>query len=78
MKGENGDFLLQTARRLAGDSRTVLQEKMRYVDMHCDALTVEGAASVRGDTLRTGGCHMQFFAAFLREREGRFERTLAL
>ena len=46
--------------------------------MHGDALTVEGAASVRGDTLRAGDCHLQFFAAFLREKEGRFAHALAL
>ena len=45
---------------------------MRYCDMHCDALTREGVAQVTGEMLRTNGCLVQCFAAFV--REGGFAR----
>ena len=52
---------------------------MKYCDLHCDALTkTEGAFQVTGDLLRTGGCALQCFAAFLPETEGRFRRALQL
>ena len=40
--------------------------------MHCDALTSEGVAQVTGEMLRTNGCLVQCFAAFV--REGGFAR----
>ena len=51
---------------------------MKYVDLHCDALTTGGAACVNGDTLRRGGGLLQCFAAFVSAREGRFSAALAL
>ncbi len=51
---------------------------MNYIDLHCDALTSEGVFVVTKENLRRGGCLLQCFAAFIREREGRFARALAL
>ncbi len=43
---------------------------MKYIDLHCDALTKEGVAAVSGESLRAGGCLLQCFAVFLRRGEG--------
>ncbi len=48
---------------------------MKYIDLHCDALSKEGAAAVSEDTLRRGGCLLQCFAVFSRARENRFARA---
>lgn len=51
---------------------------MKYIDLHCDALTkVEGVFQVTGDALRKGKCRLQCFAAFVEEREGAFARVRA-
>ncbi len=50
---------------------------MKYIDLHCDALTCEGVPSVTEESLARGGCVLQCFAAFLREGEGH-SRALAL
>ena len=49
---------------------------MKYIDLHCDALTVENACVTR-DTLLEG-VFLQCFAAFISQREGRFSAALAL
>ena len=51
---------------------------MKYVDLHCDALTSEGVLQVTGEKLRAGGCLLQCFAAFIATREGRYSAALAL
>ena len=38
---------------------------MKYIDLHCDALTQEGAAQVTKERLAAGGCLLQCFAAFV-------------
>lgn len=52
---------------------------MKYIDLHCDALTKEGVAAVSKESLSAGGCALQCFAAFIdpRKQEG-FARALAL
>lgn len=49
---------------------------MKYIDLHCDALTAEGVPSARGDTLKEGDCFLQAFAIFLRKGEGGFLRAI--
>lgn len=52
---------------------------MKYIDLHCDALTKrEGVFQVSKRYLEEGGCLLQCFAAFIEERENRFERAIAL
>lgn len=51
---------------------------MKYIDLHCDALTSENALQVTKETLAAGGCLLQCFAAFVPEQEGRFDRAIAL
>lgn len=51
---------------------------MNFIDFHCDALTQTGEHQVTRQTLETGGCLLQCFAAFLDGPERRFERALAL
>ncbi len=51
---------------------------MRYFDLHCDALSVRGAACVTKESLTRGGCALQCFAAFVPEGEDRFARALSL
>lgn len=51
---------------------------MKYIDLHCDALTIEGVPAVRRKTLEKGNCLLQAFAAFIQDREGRFQRTMEL
>lgn len=50
---------------------------MRYVDLHCDALTA-GAPTVTKENLQRGGCYLQCFAAFVSAREGRYDAALRL
>lgn len=61
-----------------GMHRTAILQGMKYIDLHCDALTTEGVLQVTKENLRKGGCLLQCFAAFIHERDNRFERTLAL
>ncbi len=49
---------------------------MKYIDLHCDALTKEGAASVTAESLRAGGCLLQCFAAYTPRAD--LAETLAL
>lgn len=72
------DLLFQAALSRAADPRVVLQKKMRYIDLHCDALTAEGVSCVTKDNLKKGGVLLQCFAAFIKEKEGRFERAVQL
>ncbi len=52
---------------------------MKYIDLHCDALTKrEGVFQVTKALLHAGGCMLQCFAAFIEEKDRRFERALAL
>ena len=51
---------------------------MKYIDLHCDALTSEGVLQVTGEKLHEGGCLLQCFAAFISAREGRYASALAL
>ena len=51
---------------------------MKYIDLHCDALTSEGVLQVTGEKLHKGGCLLQCFAAFISVREGRHASALAL
>ena len=51
---------------------------MRYLDLHCDALTHEGVPTVRKETLEKGNCLLQAFAAFIAEKEGRFAKAMSL
>ena len=51
---------------------------MKYIDLHCDALTAEGVLQVTGEKLRVGGCLVQSFAAFVSAREGRYASALEL
>lgn len=46
---------------------------MKYIDLHCDALTSGGALQVTKENLTAGGCLLQCFAAFLPEKEGYFK-----
>ncbi len=52
---------------------------MKYIDLHCDALTKEGVAAVSRESLSAGGCALQCFAAFIdpRRQEG-FARAMEL
>ncbi len=52
---------------------------MKYIDLHCDALTAEGVASVTMESLRAGGCALQCFAAFVNGGKGEgYARALSL
>lgn len=51
---------------------------MKYFDLHCDALTCSGVASVTKESLSSGGCALQCFAAFLSKERDRLENFLAL
>lgn len=51
---------------------------MKYCDLHCDALTTEGALQVTKENLAAGGCFLQCFAAFVSVREGRYASALSL
>lgn len=56
---------------------------MKYVDLHCDALTkTEGVFQVTKETLRRGGCLLQCFAAFVDQGEyapgERYARAVSL
>ncbi len=55
---------------------------MKYIDLHCDALTQEGVLQATAENLRRGGCLMQCFAAFIDVRKclpaGRFARATSL
>ena len=52
---------------------------MKYIDLHCDALTkTEGVFQVTREKLKEGGCLLQCFAAFIEGTENRFARTAAL
>ena len=77
-KEENGHYYLhQAAARRAAHSEAVLQG-MKYIDLHCDALTSEGVLQVTGEKLHRGGCLLQCFAAYVSAREGRYASALAL
>lgn len=51
---------------------------MKYCDLHCDALTAEGALQVTKEHLTAGSCFLQCFAAYVSVREGRFSSAIAL
>ncbi len=55
---------------------------MKYIDLHCDALTSEGVLQVTKENLRRGGCMLQCFAAFVNVQKctpaGRFARAVFL
>lgn len=52
---------------------------MKYIDLHCDALTKrEGVFQVTKENLTRGGCFLQCFAAFIEEKENRLARALSL
>lgn len=55
---------------------------MKYIDLHCDALTNEGVLQVTAENLRRGGCLLQCFAAFIDVRKclpaERFARAVSL
>lgn len=52
---------------------------MKYIDLHCDALTkIEGVFQVTGEKLKESGCLLQCFAAFVEGKTDRFRRALAL
>ena len=52
---------------------------MKYIDLHCDALTkCEGVFQVTKKFLEEGGCLLQCFAAFIKGKDRRFERALSL
>ncbi len=52
---------------------------MKYIDLHCDALTFEGVSAVSEEELKAGGCLLQCFAAFVDGRRGEgLPRALAL
>ncbi len=54
---------------------------MKYLDLHCDALTNEGVLQVTKENLRRGGCMLQCFAAFVNVQKypaGRFSRAVLL
>ena len=38
---------------------------MKYIDLHCDALTQEGVLQVTKERLAAGGCLLQCFAAYV-------------
>lgn len=61
-----------------GMHRTAVLQGMKYIDLHCDALTNEGVMQVTGENLIRGRCLLQCFAAFIHEKSNRFERTIAL
>lgn len=69
---ESYDRLLEAAQSRAAVVAARMQKKMKYCDLHCDALTVEGAPCVTKENLQKGDCLMQCFAAFVSAREGRF------
>lgn len=75
--GMNG-HLYQAAAVCAAAAQTVLP-RMKYIDLHCDALTKkEGVLQVQKNTLMQGGCLLQCFAAFISARENRFSAATAL
>ena len=49
---------------------------MKYIDLHCDALTQEGVLQVTKARLERGGCLLQCFAAFV--GDGGYARFLRL
>lgn len=49
---------------------------MKYIDLHCDALTQEGVLQVTKERLAVGGCLLQCFAAYV--GEGGFARFCTL
>lgn len=49
---------------------------MKYIDLHCDALTQEGVLQVTKERLAAGGCLLQCFAAYV--GEGGFARFCTL
>ncbi|MDE6059027.1 MAG: dipeptidase [Clostridia bacterium] len=51
---------------------------MKYCDLHCDALTAEGAPQITKENLAAGGCFLQCFAAFISARENRFSAAITL
>ncbi len=52
---------------------------MKYIDLHCDALTKEGVAVVTAENLKKGGCALQCFAAFVDGTKGEgFARAFSL
>ena len=62
--------------------RAAVLQGMKYIDLHCDALTNEGVLQVTSENLRRGGCLLQCFAAFVDVRKipraGRFARAVSL
>ena len=56
----------------------MLLQTLRYLDFHCDALTQTGERQVTRQTLRSGGCLLQCFAAFIDCAQGRYERAEVL
>ncbi len=52
---------------------------MKFIDLHCDALTKEGVAVVSEENLRAAGVKVQCFAAFVNGEKGEgFARFLSL
>ncbi len=52
---------------------------MKYIDLHCDALTKGGGVfQVTGEALRRADCALQCFAAFVEERKGAFARVIKI
>ncbi len=51
---------------------------MNYLDFHCDALTQTGELQVTRQSLQSGGCLLQCFAAFIDCADGRFARAQSL
>ena len=62
--------------------RAAVLQGMKYIDLHCDALTNEGVLQVTSENLRRGGCLLQCFAAFVDVRKcspaGRFAQAVSL
>ena len=62
--------------------RAAVLQEMKYIDLHCDALTSEGVLQVTKENLRRGGCMLQCFAAFVNVQKctpaGRFARAVFL
>lgn len=60
----------KTARSHSRHTKAVRKKQVRYCDLHCDALTAEGASQVTGRRLREGDCLLQCFAAFVKRGRG--------
>ena len=59
--------------------RTVVLQRMKYIDLHADALTKEGVRSVTKESLSAGNCLLQCFAAFVDGTKGEgFARAISL